>query len=261
MFRYHEIYNAIKGNPKRLIEIQDAVKVDGKSVDTEDEKSEKTGIQIDERLKKILLKREMVPDDDWLIERFIHLTESTVVRKSDKSRTAGYARSFKQGEAVLIPKGIFLYGEDTIEKDIDYDYKIDVYPVTNKQYKEFVDETNCDVPHSDNADAKPYSWDKNKRTYPEGMGDHPVVLVSYDDAIAFCKWRSEKEGIEVRLPTEEEWDKAARGRDGREYPRGNVFDFTKLNCADYHMKKVLKGYEDWEKEFINGFNKRTRRGH
>jgi formylglycine-generating enzyme required for sulfatase activity len=156
---------------------------------------------------------------------------------------------------VQIPKGMFLYGKDKEDKDIEYDYEIDVYPVTNKQYKEFVDDTNYEVPDSDDGDSKPYIWDNKEQTYPEGTGDHPVVLVSYEDANTFCKWRAKKTGTEIRLPTEEEWEKAARGRDGREYPWGNDFDFNKLNCADYHVRKELKDYEEWKKEFFNQFYK------
>ncbi len=258
VFRYQEDYNAIKGNPKRLIEIQEAAREKEKPRETELKSTEITSPQIDEQLRKILLKGEQFPNNDWLIERFIHLTESTVVSKVDRARTPGYAQSFKHGEMVQIPKGIFLYGEDKIEKNIDYDYKIDVHPVTNKQYKKFVDETGYEIPNSDNEINKPYSWDKDQQIYPEGLEDHPVVLVSHDDAIAFCKWRSEKEGTEVRLPTEEEWEKAARGRDGREYPWGNEFDFNKLNCADFHVKKELKDYDEWEKEFNSKVYKKNK---
>ncbi len=253
VFRYQEDYNAIKGNPKRLIEIQEAAKEKEEPGETEHKSTEITRPPIDGPLRRILLKGEQFPDNDWLIERFIHLTESTVVSKVDKAKSTGFARSFTHGEMVNIPKGIFLHGEDKTEKNIDYDYEIDVYQVTNKQYKEFVDETGHEIPYSDDENSKQYSWDKSKCTYPEGLENHPVVFVSYDDAIAFCKWRSEKEKIEVRLPTEEEWEKAARGRDGREYPWGNEFDFNKLNCADYHVKKELRNYDEWKKEFRDGF--------
>ncbi|MCP4253058.1 MAG: SUMF1/EgtB/PvdO family nonheme iron enzyme [Candidatus Scalindua sp.] len=260
VFRYPKIHNDIKGNPKRLIEIQSVAKSIGDiSPKTEEEKTEKTGIQIDERLKKVLANGEVFPDNDWLIERFIHLTESTVVSKKDKSGTAGFTQSFRHGETVLIPKGKFLYGEDKIGNDkIKDDYKIDVYPVTNKQYKEFVDETDYEVPYRDDEDSKPYIWDKEKRIFPEGMEGHPVVLVSHEDAVAFCEWRSKKEGVEIRLPTEEEWEKAARGRDGREYPWGDKFDFNRLNCADYHVKKELKDADEWRKEFLGGFYEKNK---
>ncbi|MFQ5330355.1 MAG: formylglycine-generating enzyme family protein [Thermodesulfobacteriota bacterium] len=151
---------------------------------------------------------------------------------------------------VLIPKGRFLYGDEQIESEIGYDYKIDVFPVTNRQYKVFIDATNREVPFGDDEGAVPYNWDRENRTYPEGLGDHPVVLVTYEDVADFCTWRSEKEGAEIHLPTEEEWEKAARGIDGRQYPWGDDFDFKKLNCADNHVGKVVK---DWVKEFRKGF--------
>ncbi|MEE9605307.1 MAG: SUMF1/EgtB/PvdO family nonheme iron enzyme, partial [Candidatus Scalindua sp.] len=297
-----------KDNGKRLLELQKVAR------EEEGEEGEKVG----ERLKKVLAKGEGFPDDDWLIERFIHLTDSTVAVASEEEEieepqeqeesegeevevsvaekdqqkqeetekeeqvqeeteepqeeaieeieaeaeqeevpadTQEHSRQHKPGDMVIIPKGKFLYGEAKEEKDIDYDYYIDVFPVTNKQYKEFVYETDRDVPYREEGWARPYSWNRDSRTYREGMDDHPVVLVSYDDVVDFCKWRSEKEGEKFRLPTEEEWEKAARGSDGRVYPWGNDFGYAMLNCADYHVGKVLKDYEEWAEEFENGFYK------
>ncbi|MBO1224603.1 MAG: SUMF1/EgtB/PvdO family nonheme iron enzyme [Candidatus Scalindua sediminis] len=274
-FRYPEIHNDIKGNGKRLLELQKVAR------EEEEEKVEKRDIQvIDERLKGVLAKGEGFPDDDWLIERFIHLTESTVVvkereseketetddekvsekvsetiieKEEDRAEPQVYSQIHKPGDMVIIPKGKFLYGEANEEKDIDYDYYIDVFPVTNKQYKEFVDEKKRLVPYREEGWAVPYNWDRRSRTYREGTSDHPVVLVSYKNAVDFCKWRTKKEGEDLRLPTEEEWEKAARGVDGRMYPWGNDFDFKKINCADNHVGKVLKDYDEWVKEFESGF--------
>jgi formylglycine-generating enzyme required for sulfatase activity len=67
------------------------------------------------------------------------------------------------------------------------------------------------------------------KKYPEGKGDHPVVNVSWEDAQTYCRWLSEKTGKTYRLPTEAEWEKAARGADGRIYPWGNAFDEKKCN--------------------------------
>jgi formylglycine-generating enzyme required for sulfatase activity len=59
-----------------------------------------------------------------------------------------------------------------------------------------------------------------------GKSDHPVTHVSWGDAAAFCRWASEVAGRSVRLPTEAEWEKAARGRDGRPYPWGTQADLA-----------------------------------
>jgi serine/threonine-protein kinase len=287
-FRYPEIHNDIKGNRNMLLELQKVAR------EEEGDEVEKRGIQIiDERLKRVLAKGDGFPDDDWLIERFIHLTESTVVVKEieseketetviekvsetvteketetvietvseeeDKAEPQVYSQRHKPGDMVLIPKGRFLYGEAKEEKDIDYDYYIDVFPITNKQYKEFVDETNRDVPYREEGWSEPYSWDRESRTYCEGASDNPVVLVSYNDAVDYCKWRTEKEGEDFRLPTEEEWEKAARGVDGRKYPWGNDFDYKMLNCADNHVGKVLNDYDEWFEEFESSFYEDNKR--
>ncbi len=62
--------------------------------------------------------------------------------------------------------------------------------------------------------------------------DHPVTQVSWDDAVAFAQWVSQVTGRNVRLPTEAEWEKAARGTDGRIYPWGDIWDKTKLNSFE-----------------------------
>ncbi len=252
VFAYPRIHNDIKDNPRRLIELQEASQDSAKTDAPGEEKEEKSKIQVPDRLKKVLAEGVRFPNDPWLIERFIYLTESTVVQEKQMD-TAGYGTRYEPGDMVLVPKGKFLFGDEKIEKEIDYDFYIDVFPVTNKQYKEFIDETGYELPYKDDEDAKPYNWDRNKKTYPDGMADHPVVLVSHKDAEAFCTWRSKKEGKEIRLPMEEEWEKAARGERGRIYPWGDEFDYKKLNCADYHVQKILKDYQQWEKEFKEGF--------
>ena len=94
-------------------------------------------------------------------------------------------------------------------------FYIDKYEVTNKQYKEFVDAT---------GHTPPINWEGNN--YPPGKGDHPVVYVSWESAVAYAKWRGK------RLPTEIEWEKAARGTDGRLFPWGNKFKRRYANTDD-----------------------------
>lgn len=122
---------------------------------------------------------------------------------------------FKAGKVekvmVKVPAGEFLYGEDQ-EKMETAEFFIDRAPVTNAEYKKFVDATGHDQPQHFRGG-----------TYPEGKADHPVVEVNWFSATAYAEWAGK------RLPTNEEWEKAARGTDGRTWPWGNEWDIEKAN--------------------------------
>jgi formylglycine-generating enzyme required for sulfatase activity len=98
-------------------------------------------------------------------------------------------------------------------------FYIDRYPVTQAEYWRFVRETGHLVPcyHLDWVNTNEYNWDPDTRTPPADKLDHPVVLVSWEDAVAYGKWTRK------RLPTEAEWERAARGNDGRRWPWGDQF--------------------------------------
>ncbi|MDD5450407.1 MAG: SUMF1/EgtB/PvdO family nonheme iron enzyme [Desulfovibrionales bacterium] len=235
-FRFPKVHSDIKGNPERLVELQKAARGEAeKAAGLEESGEKKKPVEaIDDQLKRVLLKGEPFPADAWLMARFVHLTEATRVTAKEEA-SAGYSQRFEPGDMVWIPKGSFFYGDEKLGKNIEYEYVIDVFPVTNKQYKAFLDdEKEHEVPYIEEDWAQKYKWDKEKRSYPEGKGDHPVVLVSYQDALDFCRWRSQKEGKNHRLPTEEEWEKAARGIDGRVYPWGN--EFNKAKCNTYESE-------------------------
>ena len=106
-------------------------------------------------------------------------------------------------EMVTIPAGEFLYG-DQKERIYLPEYAVAKTPVTNAQYKTFVE---------DAGHQPPRHWERGK--IPEGKEDHPVIYVSWHDSVAFCGW------ARCRLPTEQEWEKGARGTDGRKYPWGD----------------------------------------
>lgn len=140
-----------------------------------------------------------------------------------------------------IPAGEFLMGaadadddERPVHRVFVSEFFIGRFPVTNDEYARFVRATGYAAPAvgalprvtSGGRDelfrelSAPYVW--GGVTPPTGRGSHPVVLIRYDDAIAYCDWLSSTIGRLVRLPTEAEWEKAARGGvDGQRYPWGN----------------------------------------
>ena len=101
------------------------------------------------------------------------------------------------------------------------EFEIGKYPVTNLQYQAFV---------QDAGREPPLHWEGDQ--CPEGLGNHPVVNVSWHDAVAYCEGLTEKTDKPYRLPTEAEWEKAARGTDRREFPWGDGWDVSKCNTRD-----------------------------
>jgi len=135
-------------------------------------------------------------------------------------------------DMVEIPAGKFLYTAWHDESFIPYPpepdsvwidmnrFFMDRYPVTNKQFYQFIQETGYRP-----ADTTGYLRHWTNGMYPRGMENHPVVWVSMEDARAYARWAGK------RLPTEHEWQYAAQGTDGRAWPWGNEFHATKCNSA------------------------------
>jgi formylglycine-generating enzyme required for sulfatase activity len=148
---------------------------------------------------------------------------------------------------IYIPAGQFLLGTDDPrlkeachpQQAVELSaYCIGRCPVTNADYQRFIDNNpNHPVPHSPMRYAQRYNWDPELRTYPRGLEDHPVVLVTWQDALAYCRWLSEVTGYQCRLPTEAEWEKAAcwdpEANHARRHPWGDEFDEERCN-VDAH---------------------------
>ncbi len=175
-------------------------------------------------------------------------------------------------ELVAVPAGPYIRGSDRSEREAAYlldeaayghnrtrtrkwyenepprqtaelpAFEIARSPITNAQYAAFVAATGHRVPEVDPATWRGYGlihpYQRTRRhawtdgAYPPGRGDHPVVLVSHGDARAYAAWLSEVGGRRWRLPNEAEWEKAARGPEGRRFPWGRAWDPVRLNSHD-----------------------------
>lgn len=122
-------------------------------------------------------------------------------------------------------------------------YYLDVTPVTHAAYARFLAANpQHPVPFKDTDWTRPYNWNRAKRTPPAGLENHPVVLVSWSDAVAYAAWAGK------RLPTEAEWEKGARGTDQRIYPWGNTWDSSCLNSHEGPVVRPVRNLTECVKE-------------
>ena len=188
------------------------------------------------------------------------------------ARGAAVTASMPPPETIAVPAGPFIAGSDRAEREQAYRLDERAYGhsitreqrwyegerarervelpafaimrtlVTNADYARFVAATGHRAPDVDAATWASYGlvhpYARTRRSAwvrgapPAGREDHPVVLVSHADALAYAAWLSEQTGESWRLPTRLEWEKAARGTDGRWFPWGMAWDPTKANTHD-----------------------------
>lgn len=167
--------------------------------------------------------------------------ELTMSERDERMKKALLENNEKWSEMVLIPAGKFIMGtpedefipEETPQHEVYLNsYFIDKYEVTNAQYWAFLQSIKSTGDHSkcfpgeprnkDHTPGTPHTgWDYPYYDYP----DYPVTRVDWYDAYAYAAWAGK------RLPTEAEWEKAARGTDGRRFPWGNVWDAKRSNVG------------------------------
>ncbi|MBI5317643.1 MAG: SUMF1/EgtB/PvdO family nonheme iron enzyme [Nitrospirae bacterium] len=166
--------------------------------------------------------------------------EEAIVRVNDQLRTAQQEelkqltqRGIAQPEGmVVIPAGEFLMGAEDGQQDARpmhrvylSSYWFDIYEVTNAGYRQCVEGGGCTPP-------------KDRQTFDDPhRTQHPVTNITWNQARSFCQWQGK------RLPTEAEWEKAARGTDGRRYPWGNDEEVIKSRVRNGELRTGVNGTE------------------
>ncbi len=165
-------------------------------------------------------------------------------------------------EWINIPAGEFLYSDDKKWMKLEDAFAIQKYPVTNRQFKRFMEDHGYERQELWGRDG--WAWRtgiydiKASKEYKDWLPERPVekrhepffwrdpkwnnplapvVGVTWFEAEAYANWLARQLRREVRLPTEFEWERAARGTNGREYPWGDKFDWNKANCAAFWEQK------------------------
>ncbi len=173
---------------------------------------------------------QLLQDGRLIDERITHVSYGTPVLVSEPQKTEPVMET--PDGMVRIPAGPYVFQQadpDGFLQEPDHsepqkvvmeEFFIDKYPVTNRQYKQFLEASTYQP-----EDTLNYLKNWQNGTYPEGKADYPVVYVSIEDARAYARWAGK------RLPTEREWQYAAQGRDGRKWPWGSQMDSSRCNVG------------------------------
>ncbi|NIP46832.1 MAG: SUMF1/EgtB/PvdO family nonheme iron enzyme [Gammaproteobacteria bacterium] len=147
----------------------------------------------------------------------------------------GFLGDPRLGEMMIVPAGSFLMGQGSEQHKLSLpDFQIGRYPVTNAEFQRFIDAggyenkrwwTEAGWREVGEEQSEPRFWQDARFDRP----NQPALGLSWYECVAYCRWLSAETGQLHRLPTEAEWEKAARGVDGRTYPWSNEFEIDRLN--------------------------------
>ncbi len=183
--------------------------------------------ELQQKLEEMSKERDRLAEHARLLEERLRSVEtSKIMPKPTATQETDSPGSISEvadvNPMVKVDGGFFTCGEpegkdvDTPKREVNLEaFWIDIYPVTNHQYAKFVRETDR---------MPPKHWEGEQP--PGELANHPVVWVTWQDAVEFAAWAGK------RLPTPIEWQKAARGTDGRPFPWGEIPDPRRCNCKE-----------------------------
>jgi len=155
------------------------------------------------------------------IEGMVYIPAGEFVMGSDESDEEALGKEFG------LRKERYYEDEMPKRKVQSTGYYIDRYELTNSKYKKYMEATGAKAPPN---------WEKGQ--IPKDKEEHPVTYVTWFEAHDYCKW------VGKRLPTEQEWERAARGDNGNKYSWGNDYDETKANLNSGEVKRVGSYVDD-----------------
>lgn len=189
--------------------------------------------------------------DWWMPALFSRLRDNRIFARPNPEAAPGLPRQRFEPETLYIPSGPFWMGSDDPGAPAFTKprhrvslpaFRMGKFPLTNRQYAEFVRQTRRVLPPE-------MGW--VGQNPPAGQEDFPVQGLTWYDALDYCAWLSEKTGRVYRLPNEAEWEKAARGEDGRRYPWGETWDPARCStggaaalAVDAHPAQSVYGCYD-----------------
>ena len=221
-FAFEDFADRALQRPLLIAEFQEAIRArEGREEGTDDGELVPPHLREfleDDRLVNLLKRGKPFPSDEEEISVYTHLSASTQPRRAIPEGPDASEAEGTEG-LILVERGKFLMGDANRTTFLEA-FEIDIYPVTNRQYERFLQATGYAV--------MPEHWQDGG--YPAGKADHPVVNVNWADAMAYAAW------LGKRLPTEQEWEKAARGPNGRIYPWGNTFNRFNSNSRELGLR-------------------------
>ena len=166
--------------------------------------------------------------DNPLERDMVFIPAGQFVFGTNQTDSAGLAASMG------IPKPLYQDSQPE-QKPFLKGFYIDRHEVTHRRYRKFLEDLPTHPEYQILIEklgyyAPPQGWQDTR--FPEGRADHPVVWVTWFDAANFCQWAGK------RLPTEKEWERAARGTTGRAYPWGNTFETGRANLPNKRGSKI-----------------------